>query len=88
MTLEHTTAVTLKVGVILGLTLITVGLCIMYMGHGDRMLYAGVLLLVLSPFLGSIASLACLISQRDLYWATVAIVLVSVTTIGLVLNLI
>lgn len=88
MTLEHTTAVTLKIGVILGLILIVAGLCVMYAGHGDMVLYTGIFLLVISPFLGSIASLACLISQKDLYWATIAAILIAITTTGLVINLI
>ena len=88
MSLEHTTAITLKIGVIVGLVLIVAGLCIMYAGYGDMVLYTGVFLLVVSPFLGSIASLACLISQKDMYWATIAAILIVITTTGLIINLV
>lgn len=88
MNLEHTTAMTLKVGVVAGLALIIAGLCMSFLGHGDGVLYAGMLLLIVSPFLGIIASAACLAIQRDWYWASVATVLLVITTIGMLLNLV
>lgn len=87
MTLEHSTAVTLKIGVLAGLALIIIGLCSMYAGLGDGILYAGMVVLVLSPFLGGVASLVCLVSEKDWYWAAVAGLLIVITSAGIISNI-
>ena len=88
MNLNHSTALMLKAGVFAGLAMIVIGLCIMYMGLGDYILYAGILILILSPFLGSIVSLACLIIQRDRFWSTIAAILIVITTTGIAINMV
>ena len=88
MNLNHSTASMLKAGVFAGLGLIVIGLCTMYMELGDHILYAGILVLILSPFLGSIVSLACLIAQKDRFWSMIAAILIIITTAGIAINVI
>lgn len=85
--LNRSTANMLRVGIVAGVILMIAGLAL-YMADGsDWLLYIGVLVLIISPFLGVIVSFAVLVIDRDLRWAGVAAVLFVVTAIGILISL-
>ena len=57
------------------------------MDGADTLIYIGLLVLIVSPFLGVIASFVVLVIERDWRWAAVAAVLFVVTAIGIVISL-
>ena len=87
MTLNKLTALVLRAGIILGLVLIIIGLAVTMTGGEDSILYAGVLVLIASPFAGVIATFLCLVKERDWFWVLVAGILLIITCAGVVLSL-
>lgn len=85
--LNRSTATTLRVGIVIGMILMLVGLCLYFMDGTDTLIYIGLLVLIVSPFLGVIASFVVLVIERDWRWAAVAAVLFVVTAIGIVISL-
>ena len=79
---NRSTALTLRVGVVIGIALMAAGLAVSMSGHGETVLYAGILVLILSPFAGVIATFASLVSLKDWFWATVAAALLCITAAG------
>ena len=88
MNLEHSTAMTLRIGIFFGLALTVIGLVVEWAGMGDGLIYAGLLLLIASPFLGVITTTVCLFVEKDVYWGIVGIILLLITSSGIILNLI
>ncbi len=87
MSLNKLTALVLRAGIVLGLILITVGLAVTMTGGEDSILYAGVLVLIASPFAGVIATFLCLVKEKDWFWVLVAGILLMITCAGVVLSL-
>lgn len=87
MTLNRSTAMTLRAGIVLGMVLMVAGLVIDFAGMGETVLYVGILILILSPFAGVIVSFACLLRERDMFWATVAGILLIITLIGIAISI-
>ena len=87
MTLNKLTALVLRAGIILGLVLIIIGLAETMTGGEDSILYAGVLVLIASPFAGVIATFLCLVKEKDWFWVLVAGILLIITCAGVVLSL-
>ncbi len=87
MTLNKLTALVLRAGIILGLVLIIIGLAVTMTGGEDSILYAGVLVLIASPFAGVIATFLCLVKEKDWFWVLVAGILLIITCAGVVLSL-
>ena len=85
MNLNRSTALMLRVGIVVGMILIVVGLCLDMTGGGGTLLFCGMLVLILSPFLSIIVSLAALISERDWHWVAVAVVLLAITIVGILI---
>lgn len=85
--LNRSTAFTLRAGIVVGIVLMVAGL-VQYAYDGEEtLLYIGILILIISPFLGVIVSFVVLIMEKDWRWALVAAVLVIVTTAGILLSL-
>ena len=82
MNLNRSTALTLRICISVGMLLIAAGLAMSMCGMGDEMLYAGVLALIVSPFIGVVVSFASLLSMKDRFWASIAAILLAVTTVG------
>ena len=80
--LNRSTATTLRVGIVIGMILMLAGLCLYFMDGTDTLIYIGLLVLIVSPFLGVIASFVVLVIEKDWGWAAVAAVLFIVTAIG------
>lgn len=87
MTLNKLTALVLRAGILLGLALIIIGLAVTMTGGEDSILYAGVLVLIASPFAGVIATFLCLVKEKDWFWVLVAGILLIITCAGVVLSL-
>ena len=85
--LNRSTATTLRVGIVIGMVLMLAGLCLYFMDGTDTLIYIGLLVLIVSPFLGVIASFVVLVIERDWRWAAVATILFVVTAIGIVISL-
>ena len=86
MELNRSTALMLRIGIYAGLIISVIGLAISMMGGDDRVLYAGIFVLIVSPFLGVIVSLVSLIKEKDWKWAAVAAILLLITVTGAVLS--
>ena len=69
------------------MVLMLAGLCLYFMDGTDTLIYIGLLVLIVSPFLGVIASFVVLVIERDWRWAAVAAILFVVTAIGIVISL-
>ena len=87
MNLNRSTAMTLRAGIVLGMVLMVIGLLIESTGGDDTILYAGMLVLIISPFLGVIVSFVSLLSEKDWIWAIVAGILIAITTTGILMSL-
>lgn len=87
MNLNKSTALTLRAGIVLGMVLMVVGLIIESTGGNDGILYTGILVLIVSPFLGVIVSFVSLLSEKDWIWAAVAAILIVITSIGILTSL-
>lgn len=86
MNLEKRTAFTLRAGIVVGTLLMVAGLFMSMTGGNDSLLYWGVLVLVMSPFLGVLATFASLVIERDWYWVAIAGILIVITTVGMMLH--
>lgn len=80
--LNRYTALTLRAGIMLGLALIVIGLF-----AGDDVLWWGMLILIASPLAGVVVTLACLLRERDMFWASVAVALIIITAIGIAISI-
>ena len=78
---------TLRAGIVLGMVLMVIGLLVESTGGDDTILYAGMLVLIISPFLGVIVSFVSLLSEKDWIWAIVAGILIVITTTGILMSL-
>lgn len=87
MNMNKATALTLRAGVVLGMVLMAAGLCVSMTGGGDSLLRAGILVLIASPFAGVIVTFLCLAIERDTFWASVAGILLIITTAGVIVSL-
>lgn len=85
--LNRSTAFMLRTGIAVGIVLMVIGLTLYLMDVTETVLYIGVLVLIISPFLGVLVSFAVLVIDRDWRWAAVATVLVIVTAIGILVSL-
>jgi len=87
MDINRSTSVTLRAGIYAGLAISLVGLVLSMTGSGDGVLWLGILVLILSPFLGVIVTTVSLVIQKDWRWAAVAVVLICITATGALLSI-
>lgn len=87
MDINRSTAVMLRAGIYTGLAISLVGLVLSMLDKGDGVLWLGILVLILSPFLGVIVTTVSLVIQKDWRWAAVAVVLICITATGALLSI-
>ncbi len=87
MDINRSTAVMLRAGIYIGLAISLVGLVLSMLDKGDGVLWLGILVLILSPFLGVIVTTVSLVIQKDWRWAAVAVVLICITATGALLSI-
>lgn len=86
MNMNRMTALTLRIGMTLGIAVMIIGLVLDAMSMGQDVLFTGVLILIASPFLGIIVTTVALISSGDRKWSLVAIILIAIISIGVILS--
>lgn len=86
MNMNRMTALTLRIGMTLGIAVMIIGLVLDAISMGQDVLFAGVLILIASPFLGIIVTTIALISSGDRKWSLVAIILIAIISIGVILS--
>lgn len=84
---NRATALTLRAGIVTGVILMVIGLIQYGLDGTETVLYYGVLLLIVSPFIGVLVTFGVLVIDRDWKWVTVAAVLVIVTVIGIIISI-
>lgn len=82
MSMEHSTALALRISVVVGIAVMAAGLAMSMAGMGDAVLYAGMLVLIASPLVGVVVTLAALMRMKDWYWAAIAALLLTITAVG------
>lgn len=87
MDINRSTAIMLRAGIYIGLAISLVGLVLSMLDKGDGVLWLGILVLILSPFLGVIVTTVSLVIQKDWRWAAVAVVLICITATGALLSI-
>ncbi len=87
MNLHRSTAATLRIGMTLGVAMIVIGLVLDSLSMGDTVLWAGITVLIASPFLGVLTSATALLASGDRRWGAVALVLIVIISVGIVLSM-
>ncbi len=87
MDINRSTSLTLRAGIYAGLAVSLIGLILSMTGNGDGVLWLGILVLIVSPFLGVIVTTVSLVTQKDWRWAAVAVVLICITATGALLSI-
>jgi uncharacterized membrane protein YiaA len=75
---SRATAMTLRIFLAAGVVTLLIGLLMPESGDSDRILWFGVLLLILAPLTGVFVTAVALMSERDRFWTRIASVLICV----------
>ena len=86
MNTEHNTSLTLKYSVFVSVFIVIVGLILYMADMGDKILWAGLLMVIVSPLLGVIVTTISLWMEKDLKWMYVALLLIAISVIGILLK--
>ena len=86
MKLETRTSLTLKYSIYVGVLIMVAGLIINAICDDDRILWTGLLILIVSPLMGVVVSTVTLIQEKDRYWVTVALILVAISVINILMT--
>ncbi|NLU45665.1 MAG: DUF1634 domain-containing protein [Euryarchaeota archaeon] len=78
MNASRATAMTLRIFLAAGVVTLLIGLLMPESGDSDRILWFGVLLLILAPLTGVFVTAVALMSERDRFWTRIASVLICV----------
>ncbi len=87
MDMNRSTSLMLRAGIYVGLAVSLIGLIMSMSDMGDRVLWLGMLILILSPFLGIVVTMVSLVIQKDWRWAAVAAALICITATGALLSI-
>jgi uncharacterized membrane protein len=82
------TSLALKFCLFLGIILLVAGLVFSEQDYGDKILWTGALILIVSPFVGILVTYAHLIREKDWMWARIATVLTVLIVVFLAASLI
>ena len=86
MNTEHNTSLTLKYSVFVSVFIVIVGLILYMADMGDKVLWAGLLMVIVSPLLGVVVTTISLWMEKDLKWMYVALLLIAISVIGILLK--
>ncbi len=86
MNTEHNTSLTLKYSVFVSVFVVIVGLILYMADMGDRILWAGLLMVIVSPLLGVVVTTVSLWMEKDLKWMYIALLLIAISVIGILLK--
>lgn len=79
MNMNKSVAWTLRIGIVIGLILIVIG---EFLPKDNLFLYYGLLVLIASPLFAIIAAIIGLVSEKDWFWATIAMVVIIIVVTG------
>ena len=86
MSVEHNTSVTLRYSVFASIIVVIAGLITYMLDMGDGILWAGILMVIISPLIGVAVTTVSLYIEKDLKWVAVALVLITMSVIGMLLR--
>ncbi len=65
---------------------VIIGLILYMADMGDRVLWAGLLMVIVSPLLGVVVTTVSLWMEKDLKWMYIALLLIAISVIGILLK--
>ena len=77
----------IRTGTVIGIAILAIGLLLSGINFGEKIMLAGVIILVMTPLAGILTSMTCLFKSGDRTWGMVSVVLVAVVVIGLLITL-
>ena len=86
MSVEHNTSVTLRYSVFTSMIVVIAGLITYMLDMGDGILWAGIPMVIISPLIGVAVTTVSLYIEKDLKWVAVALVLITMSVIGMLLR--
>ena len=86
MSVEENTSRTLKFSVYVSIAVIVIGVIINSLNITQNVLWFGILLLIISPFIGVIVTTFSLFRDIDMKWVKVALILIVISAIGMLLK--
>ena len=86
MSVERNTSMTLRYSVFASMIMVIIGLIAYMLDMGDGILWAGILMVIVSPLIGVAVTTISLYIEKDLRWVAVALVLITMSVIGMLLR--
>ena len=86
MNTERNTSLTLKYSVIIGMAIVIIGVIVYMMDMGDKVLWTGLLFVIVSPLIGVAVTTISLWFEKDYKWMYVALVLIAISVIGILVK--
>ena len=84
--MTDSTALAMKVSLIIGIIITAIGLVLSETDIGNRIMWAGLLILIISPLIGVLATYVSLMNEKDWFWVKVTTILIMAITIGLIIS--
>lgn len=83
------TASVLRYNMFTGITILFIGMALSILGTEYFMdvIWLGILVLILSPFIGILVTAISLAIEKDTKWMTVAVILITVTAAGMAVSI-
>jgi len=81
------TSLALRICLFSGIIVLALGLVLSDQDYGRDILWVGILILVISPFVGVLTTYVYLISEKDWKWVKVASVLIAVIAVSIVMSI-
>lgn len=87
MNTEGITAITLKLSVVVGISITVIGLILQLLNFGTDVLWAGLLVLIVSPLISVIVTTVSLIIGKEKKWILVAATLICISALEIVFSI-
>ena len=84
--MTDSTSLAMKVSLIIGIIITAIGLVLSETDIGNRIMWAGLLILIISPLIGVLATYVSLMNEKDWFWVKVTTILIMAITIGLIIS--
>ncbi|MCL2317584.1 MAG: hypothetical protein FWC44_02740 [Methanomassiliicoccaceae archaeon] len=87
MKMNSVTSIALRICLFAGIVVLAIGLLVSGTEYGTEILWIGVLILIMSPFVGVLVAYAYLLAEKDWKWVKVATVLIAFIAVFLIFSL-
>ena len=84
--MNEATSLVLRGCLFTGIAVLVIGLLLSGWGRGDDVLWLGLLILILSPFMGILTAYFHLIAEKDWKWVKVATILTALIVVFLIVS--